>query len=77
MFWNVNCIPMSNGGTAILVKWNDCQRQYALDCLPDGSIVIRNEDGDRMAVLEGNEIHPVKKKKNGGSPAAVSKMLKE
>jgi hypothetical protein len=77
MFWNVNCIPMSNGGTAILVKWNDGQRQYAFDCLPDGSIVIRNEDGDRMAILEVNEIHPVKKKKNGGSPAAVSQMLKE
>jgi len=77
MFWNVNCIPMSNGGTAILVKWNDGQRQYALDCLPDGSIVIRNEAGDRMAVLERDEIHPVKKKKNGGRTAAASKMLKE
>ena len=77
MFWNVNCIPMSNGGTAILVKWNDGQRQYALDCLPDGSIVIRNEAGDRMAVLEGDEIHPVKKKRSAGRTAAVSKMLKE
>lgn len=77
MFWNVNCIPMFNGGTAILVKWNDGQRQYALDCLPDGSIVIRNEAGGRMAVLEGNEIHSVRKKKNGGRTAVVSKMPKE
>ena len=76
MFWNVNCIPMSNGGTAILVKWNDGQWQYALDCLPDGSIVIRNEDGDRMAVLEEDGIHPVGKK-NGGSSSTVSKKLKE
>lgn len=77
MFWNVNCIPMSSGGTSILVKWNDGQRQYAFDCLPDGSIVIRNEDGDRMTVLQGNEINPVKKKKNDGRTAAASKMLKE
>lgn len=77
MFWNVNCIPMSNGGMAILVKWNDGQRQYMFDCLSDGSIVIRNEDGDRMAVLEGNGIHSVGKKKNGGRTVNASSMLQE
>ena len=69
MFWNVNCIPMSNGGTAILLRWNDGQRQYAFDCLPDGSIVIRNEGGDRMVVLEGDGIHPVRKKKMMAEPS--------
>ena len=77
MFWNVNCIPMSNGGTAILVRWNDGQRQYAFDCLSDGSIVIRNENGDRMAVLEGDGIHPVRKKKNDGKTVIASRMMQE
>lgn len=77
MFWNVNCIPMSNGGTAILLKWNDGQRQYAFDCLPDGSIVIRNEVGGRMAVLEGDGIHPVRKKKNDGRIVIASRITQE
>ena len=77
MFWNVNCIPMSNGGTAILVRWNDGQRQYAFDCLADGSIVIRNEDGDRMAVLEEDGIYSVRKKKNDARTATASRMSQE